>query len=143
MNIIKKYWNDVYLYILLLIPGTCCCAGLFYTWGNIAGWYDSSWPLVILFDFTQILYLTISFYFIHRKKKITYFTEKDISRIKLFITVALFIQYNFIMHVFPDYNCWSCTFIFMGIVAFLFDTKLMLTHIVSYFIFLVIAHILH
>lgn len=31
----------------------------------------------------------------------------------------------------------------MGIVAFLFDTKLMLTHIVSYFIFLVIAHILY
>ena len=143
MNIIKKYWNDVYLYILLLIPGICCCAGFFYTWGNFAGWYHSPWPLVILFDFTQILYLTISFRFIHRKRKFSYFTEKDISQIKLFITIALFIQYNFIMHVFPCYNAWSCTFIFMGIVAFLFDTKLMLTHIISYAIFLIVAHILY
>lgn len=144
MNIIKKYWNNVYHYILLLIPGTCLCAGCAYTFAKIVGWHpDSPWPLVFLFDFSQIIYLLISFGFIYRKKKISYYTEKDIFRIKLFITISLFIQYNFIMHVFPDYNAWCCSFIFMGIVAFLFDTKLMLTHIIGYTVFLIIAHILH
>ncbi len=142
MNISQKYLNDAYLYILLLIPGTCCCAGIFYTWGNIAGLYHTSWPLILLFDSSQILYLTISFLFIHKKKKLSYFTEKDIFKIKLFITISLFIQYNFILYAFPCYNTWSCTFIFLGIVTFLFDTKLMLTHISGYAIFQIVAHIL-
>lgn len=144
MNIIKKYWNDVYRYILLLIPGTCICAGITYTFGKFAGWFpDAPWLFVLLFDFSQLIYLGISFCFIYHKKKITYYSEKDIFLIKLFITISLFIQYNFIMHVFPTTNAWSCSFIFMGIVAFLFDTKLMLTHISGYTLFLVIAHFLH
>lgn len=144
MNIIKKYWNDVYRYILLLIPGNCICAGFGYTFGKIAGWHqESPWPIVLLFDFSQLIYLLIAFGFIYRKKKISYYTERDIFWIKVFVTVSLFIQYNFIMHGFPTYNAWCCSFIFMGIVAFLFDTKLMLTHIIGYTVFLIVAHILH
>ena len=144
MNIIKKYWNDVYRYVLLLIPGTCICAGITYTFGKIAGWFpDSPWGLVLLFDSSQLVYLFISLCFIHYKKKVIYYSERDISRIKLFITISLFIQYNFIMNLFPTTNAWSCSFIFMGIVAFLFDTKLMLTHITGYTVFLLMAHFLH
>lgn len=76
MNISQKYLNDAYLYILLLIPGTCCCAGIFYTWGNIAGLYHTSWPLILLFDSSQILYLTISFLFIHKKRNFPILLKK-------------------------------------------------------------------
>lgn len=139
MNIGKKYLNDAYLYILILIPGACCCAGVFYTWGNLVGHYDTSLPLLILFNCTQILYMTISFSFVRKKKKQSYFTEQDIFGIKLFITIILFIQYNYILYIFPCYNMWSCTFIFLGIVAFLFDTKFMFLHISGYAFFHVIA----
>lgn len=64
MNIIKKYWNDVYRYILLLIPGTCICAGITYTFGKFAGWFpDAPWLFVLLFAFSQLIYLGISFCF--------------------------------------------------------------------------------
>lgn len=144
MSIIKKYLNNVYLYVLLLAPGFCMCAGATYTFGKIAGWYPNSpWFFVLLFDFSQLIYLLISCCFIFRKKRITSYSEKDIFWIKVYLTLSLFIQYNFIMHLFPTLNAWSCSFIFMGIVAFLFDTKLMLTHIAGYTAFLIMAHILH
>ncbi len=144
MNILKKYWNDAYLYVLLLIPGNCICAGVTYTAGKIVGWYpDTPWFWVLFFDFSQLVYLCISFCFIIHKKKVTYFSQKDISRIKLFVTISLFIQYNLIMHLFPTHNAWSCSFIFMGIVAFLFDVKLMITHILGYTFFLIVAHLIH
>lgn len=144
MNIINKYWNSVYLYILILIPGACMCAGLFYTTEKLAGWYpDAPWIGVFLFDLSQVIYLLIALRFIQHKRKVTNFSELDIKKIKRFITVSLFIQYNFIIHLFPTYNTWSCTAIFMGFVAFLFDTKLMIVHIVGYMISLVFGHILY
>ena len=144
MNIIKKYLKNVYLYVLLLTPGFCICAGTTYTLGKIAGWYPTSpWFLVLLFDFSQLIYLLISCCFIYRKKRSISFLERDIFWIKVYVTISLFIQYNFIMHLFPTLNAWSCSFIFMGIVAFLFDTKLMIIHITGYTVFLLVAHMLH
>ncbi len=99
MDVIKKYWNIVYQYILLLTPCACMCAGLIYTFGKFAGWHpDTSWFWVVLFDSSQLVYLFISLYFIYHKKKVSYYSEKDIFRIKTFITISLFIQYNFIIH---------------------------------------------
>ena len=60
MNLIKNYLNNVYLYILLIIPILCMSAGVTYTLGKIAGWHpDSPWCFVLLFDFSQIIYLLI------------------------------------------------------------------------------------
>ena len=144
MNVIKKYWNQVYQYILLLTPLACMCAGIIYTIRKFAGWHpDTSWFFVVLFDASQIIYLFISLYFINYKKKVLYYSPKDIFKIKTFLTIALFIQYNFIVHCFPSADTWSCTFIFMGFIAFLFDFKLTLIHICGYTIFLVIGHSLY
>ena len=144
MNVIKKYWNQVYQYILLLTPCACMCAGIIYTIRKLSGWHpDTSWFFVILFDTSQIIYLFISLYFINYKKKHLSYSRKDIFKIKTFLTIALFIQYNFIVHCFPSTDTWSCTFIFMGFIAFLFDFKLTLIHISGYTIFLVIGHILY
>lgn len=144
MNVIKKYWNQVYQYILLLTPLACMCAGFIYTIRKFAGWHpDTHWLFVILFDISQIIYLLISLYFINYKKKVLRYSKKDIFKIKTFLTIALFIQYNFIVHCFPSADTWSCTFIFMGFIAFLFDMKLTLIHISGYTIFLVIGHILY
>jgi len=144
MNVIKKYWNHVYQYILLLTPCACMCAGFTYTIGKIMGWYpESNWFGILLFDSSQIIYLLISLHFIHRKKQVSYYSERDILLIKFFITASLFIQYNFIIHLFPTTDTWCCTFIFMGFVAFLFDLKLMLVHIIGYTTFLLIGHVLY
>lgn len=144
MNMRKKYWDDACGYILLLIYGACLSAATYYTIGKFAGWYPNTpWFGVILFDFSQIIYISFCAIFIRRKKKFSSYSEKDISTIKIFITISLFIQYNFIIHFFSNNNAWSSTFVFMGFVALLFDTKLMLIHLIGYMFFLFVGHLLY
>ena len=35
VNVVKKYWDSVYLYILLIVPGLCMCAGTYFCFGEI------------------------------------------------------------------------------------------------------------
>lgn len=144
MNIIKKYWDSVYIYVLLLVPGFCMCAGIFWTVCKAAGLYpDLSWLKISLFDCSQLLYLTAAFYFIYQNRKDSSYISEHLPAVKGFIIFALFIQYNFILYLFPSSHVWECTFLFFAIIVFLFDTKLMFINILSYFLALLAAHIFH
>ena len=142
MNVIKKYWESVYRYILILIPGLCMCAGFYWTICKLLGAYPSlSWIQLILFDLSHMLYMSVGIYFIYRNKKEPTYISEHLSFIKAFIVVLLFIQYNVILYLFPSYYVWECTFIFLSVIAFLFDSKLMAFNILAYAVFLLIAHI--
>lgn len=142
MNIIKKYWESVYRYILILIPGLCMCAGSYWTICKLLGAYPSlPWIQLILFDFSHILYMLAGIYFIYRNKKDPTYISEHLPLIKAFIVILLFIQYNAILYLFPTYYVWECTFIFLSIIALLFDSKLMAFNIGAYAVFLLVAHI--
>lgn len=143
MNIIRKYWDSVYAYVLLLMPGFCACAGTYWTICKLLGLYSNlEWSQIISFDFTQIIYFSVAIYFITQNKKNRSFIPENLIYVKSFIVIALFIQYNFIMYLFPSSHVWECTFLFFAIIVFLFDSKLTLVNIVAYFIALLVAHIL-
>lgn len=142
MNIIRKYWNSVYVYVLLLMPGFCACAGINWTVCKAIGLYGNlSWLEIILFDSTQLFYFTVAIYFICRNRRNSSYIPEHLGYVKAYITVALFIQYNFIMYLFASVYVWECTFLFFAILAFLFDTKLMLINIIAYGASLLFAHI--
>lgn len=144
MNIIKKYWESVYRYILILIPGLCMCAGSYWTICKFLGAYpDLPWVQIILFDLSHILYMSVGIYFIYRNQKEPTYISEHLPFIKAFIVTLLFIQYNAILYLFPSYYVWECTFIFLSIIAFLFDSKLMAFNIVTYAVFLLLAHIMY
>ncbi len=143
MNVIKKYWNSVYLYVLLLVPGFCMCAGLFWTVCKALGLYQElSWYKILCFDCSQLLYLTIAIFLIHRNKQDNSYIPMHLRFVKGFIVTALFVQYNFILYLFPSTHVWGCTFLFFAIIVFLFDSKLMAINILSYGISLFTAHVL-
>lgn len=143
MNVIKKYWDSVYIYVLLLIPGLCMCAGTFWTICKINGLYSNlDWIQIIIFDCSQLIYLAIGLFFIYRNKKDSSYIPEHLPYVKGFIVFSLFVQYNFIMYLFPSGFVWECTVIFFISLAFLFDSKLMLLNIVLYFFSLLTAHIL-
>lgn len=142
MNVIKKYWESVYRYILILIPGLCMCAGTYWTICKFLGAYpDLSWVQIILFDLSQILYMSVGIYFIYRNKKEPTYISGHLPFVKAFIIILLFIQYNAILYLFPSYYVWECTFIFLAVIAFLFDSRLMAFNIGVYATLLLIAHI--
>ena len=65
LSALDIYINKVYVFVLLLIPGACECAGLSYTFSKAMGWLPSvSWVSIIIFDITCLLYLAIAIYFI-------------------------------------------------------------------------------
>ncbi len=142
MNIVKKYWSSVYIYILLIVPCLCMCAGAFWTVFKSKGHYrELSWFQILAFDFSQIIYLGISLFCIYRNKKDSTFIHRNLVYIKWFITIILLIQYNFIMYLFPSTYVWECTFLFFAIVVFLFDTKYTIVNIAAYQLSILIAHI--
>lgn len=143
MDIIKKYWDSIYQYILLLIPFLCICAGVFWTICKILGQYpDISWIKIVLFDFSQLIYLVIAIYLIFQNKKEPTYIINHLIYIKLYIGIALLIQYNFILHLFPSDHVWECTFLFFAVIVFFFDSKMMAMNIISYVCSLVIATLL-
>lgn len=143
MNIIKKYWDSVYIYVLLLVPGLCICAGTYWTICKLIGLYPNlQWRQIILFDLTQLIYLSVGLYFIFQNKKDNSYISEHLIYIKGFITFSLFIQYNFILYLFASVHVWICTFIFYSCIAFLFDSKFMNLNIMLYTFSLLVAHIL-
>ena len=133
MNIIKKYWDSVYIYVLLLVPGLCMCAGIYWTSCKLAGWYTYiSWTKLVLFDCSQLLYLAISIFFIYKNKKDSSYIPEHLNLVKAFVVTILLIQYNVIMYLFSAEHVAECTFLFFLILTFLFDSKLMFINIILY-----------
>lgn len=144
MNVIRKYWNSIYHYVLLIVPGLCMCAGLFWTIFKLLGNYPHlSWFQLGLFDLSQILYLGITFYFIYQNKRDQNYFMNHLFSVKAFITISLTIQYNFILYLFPSDYVWGCTFLFFAIPVFFFDTIMTIIHVFSYLLSLGIATFLY
>lgn len=142
MNIIKKYWNSVYLYILPLIPGICTMSGIFWTILKYLGYYpEISWIFIFLFDGSHILYMAIAFYIIHRNKQDPHFLPNHLFQTKCYILTILLIQYISILNLFPSPYLWECTVLFMLVSAFFFDTKFQIINSSLYTFLLVLFYV--
>ncbi len=143
MNIVKKYWDSVYIYVLLLVPGLCMAAGILWTSWKMLGLYQNlEWMQIIIFDCTHLVYMIISIFYIYKNKKNPSYISEHLVYVKGFVVLSLFIQYNYILYLFPSDFVWECTFIFFGLITFLFDSKIMFTNICMYFISVLFAHII-
>ncbi len=98
--------------------------------------------MLLIFDCSQIVYFSVAIFFILKNKKDNSYILNHLLYVKGFIVLSLFIQYNFILYLFPSEYVWECTFIFFSCIAFIFDSKLLLGNVFFYILFLVIAHVI-
>lgn len=144
MKIKKIYWNTVYFWLLIFAPCASICPGIATTLSKLDGNYsNASWLSVILFDFAQFVYFFISMYFIYKLRKKDTNNTKILMQIKWYITISLLIQYNFLMHIFITDYVWGCTFLFLILIFFLLDEKMLVINITAYIFSFALAHILH
>lgn len=144
MNVMKKYWDTVYLCLLFLTPFACFCAGAWYTFCKCRGsCTGTSWSVILCFDTSHILYiLGAVLLWLHQKKKEAD-PERFFQMIKVYVALILLIQYAFIMFLFPDNYTWGCTFLFLIFILFAFDFKYMLFNLSCYFLMAAVGHIVY
>lgn len=98
--------------------------------------------MIGIFDFSQVVYFLIALYYIYKNRKNAAYIVNNLFYVKCFILVSLFIQYNFIMLLFPSEHVWGCTFLFWAVIIFFFDVKMMFVHIVSCLVSLLVHHVM-
>lgn len=126
LTALDEYINKVYVLVLLLIPGTCQCAGISYTFLKIMGWMPPvSWTALIIFDLTCLIYLLFAIYLIK-----TGFDESggvkpsSLKTAKIYIVALMLIQWNFIQYMVPAKDFWGFAFLFLVLSTFFLDYKL-------------------
>lgn len=144
MNIFEKYWEYTYRSLILYVPLACICAGIYFTICWMNGMYpEVSWPWIVVFDASHLVYFVCSMHFIYRKKYKQEATWDMLPEIKKFISIELAIQFNFLVHLFASDYIWSVVFIFFVLIAFLEDFKLMVGNSIFYIISLFIGYEMH
>lgn len=144
MDIVKKYWNFAYIIILPLIPALCMCAGIFWTVCKALGYYpEISWFAILLFDFSQIIYMSISLFIIYKNRRTPYYISEHLFLIKCYMMHLIVIQYSFILFLFPSAHTWECTVLFLLVTVFLFDTKLQILNSVFCFSSLAFSYLMN
>lgn len=125
LTALDEYINKVYKLVLILVPGACQCAGLAYTFEKIMGWLPTvSWTLLIIFDLTCLIYLAIGIYFVLTGIKDGLVTSGKLRGGKIFLTLIMFIQFNFILYMIPATDFWGFAFFFVVLTTFFLDYKM-------------------
>lgn len=141
LTALDEYINKVYVLVLLLIPGACQCAGISYTFLKIMGWMPPvSWLALIIFDITCLIYLLFGIYLIK-----TGFDEAGVVKpsslktAKIYISVIMLVQWNFIQYMVPAKDFWGFAFLFLVLSIFFLDYKLVAVASLEIGIFLIAA----
>lgn len=145
-NVIEEYMNTVYAVVLLTVTGACMCAGTVFSLMKLIGFYPTvSWPVLLIFVGTCLLYLSVGIWFIRNG----YYRNEDgnkrlIPRMfrntKIFVFVILTIQYNFLAYMIPTRQLWAYEFFFIILVSLLLDLRLTVAASISVLTSLGISH---
>ena len=100
LTALEVYINKVYVMVLLLVPGTCILAGMGYTANKLQGFFGVvSWPALIIFDITCLLYMAIGIYFIKTGKEGGIVQASKLKQSKILLVIIMLIQFNFISYM--------------------------------------------
>lgn len=125
LSALEEYINRVYIIVMLMIPGACQCAGLVYTVEKIIGWLPTvSWPALIIFDLTCLIYLIVAVFLVKTGFKDGLVRADRMKMGKIYIIVLELVQFNFILHMIPATDFWGFAFYFVILSTFFLDYKL-------------------
>ncbi len=140
LSAIDEYMAMVYNWVIIIVTGACTCAGITYSGLKVLGFYPTvSWIPLLIFVSTCVLYVIIGLILIRNAKVDGKLDPKMLKIGKIFITVLLLIQFNFILYLIPSRDFWGFAFFFLILAAFFLDSKMVLINIGELGISLVVA----
>ncbi len=130
-SIIEEYMGMVYTVVILVITGSCMCAGVTFGLLKALGFYPTvSWTALGVFIATCVFYFIIGLVLIKNAYMKNEATGKNMIKPEMlrvgkgFILVILLIQFNFISYLIPSKEFWAYTFFFVILTAFFMDVKM-------------------
>lgn len=132
LTALDVYINKVYVMVLLLVPGTCMLAGAGYTGNKAQGFFpEVSWPVLIFFDLTCVLYMAIGIFFVKTGKEDGVIKPSKLKQSKIFLVVIMFTQFNAISYLVPSTEFWAFAFLFVILTSLLIDTKMVVVAVIE------------
>lgn len=129
-SVVEEFMAKIYAAIILTIMGAVMCAGVTFMTLKGIGFYASvKWPVLFVFIGTCLFYFLSGLWLIKKAYiKDSATGEKRLDSVwfergKVFITIILIIQFNFITYMIPSREFWAYLFFFMILMAFFLDVK--------------------
>lgn len=130
-TVIEEYMGKVYTIVILAVTSACMCAGITFGVLKLLGFYPTvSWVTLGLFIAGCVLWLLIGLVFIKKAYVLDETGKHKILRRdmmvkgKIFITIVLLLQFNFISYLIPSREFWAYAFFFVMLAAFFLDMKM-------------------
>ncbi|MBP3458007.1 MAG: hypothetical protein J6K58_02240 [Lachnospiraceae bacterium] len=145
-SIIEEYIGKVYVFVMLVVTGSCLCAGITLSALKLLGFYPAvSWIALGIFIGSCIIYFCIGLWFIKYSFRIEngkkVLIPNMIKRGKTFFLLLLFIQFNYISYMIPSRDFWGFSFYFLILMAFFFDFKMVIKAIAIILTSLVVSSV--
>ncbi len=125
-TVIDDYLEKVYTIVLLVVTGSCMCAGVTFGSLKFIGFYPTvSWIGIVIFISTCVLYLVVAILLIRNRNDENGMLKKSMMlRTKCLLIIILTIQFNFIIHLIPSRDFWAFSFFFLLLMALFLDNKM-------------------
>ena len=142
---VEVYLAAVFKWGLIILVCACMCATAMFNGEKIFGLYpEVPWLALILFAAMDVTFFVTAFLIVKSS------FEKDGSlkagRLKLgkiFSSIVLVVQWNYILYMIPSRTFWGFLFFFLILIAFFLDIKLLLFNGLACMVSLFIAWVVH
>lgn len=125
---VEVYMSTVYRWGLMILVSACMCATVVFHAVKAIGLYpDVPWAAVLCFGVMDILFFLTAFLLVRTSFDEDGFLKDGRLRMgKLFASVVLVVQWNYILYMIPSRTFWGFLFFFLVLIAFFLDVKLVL-----------------
>lgn len=128
-SVIDEYLEKVFVIVTFVITGSCLVAGILFNTLKAMGFYENvSQTALTIFLCTNFLYIAIGVVLVVLAfKKIDgkpNFNHKIMPLCKVFISLIVLIQWNFIIHMLPSRDFWAFIFYFLILPSLFLDFKM-------------------
>lgn len=140
----EVYDSHIFDMVVKLAPIIGLCAAAVFTVARLCGFYESTnlWGLVS-FDILSCIYVLIAAAFgIKNRKKAGGTDSKLLLAGKCILTFFIVLQWNMISYLFPTRDFWGYASLFVFLILFFFDSRLVLANEIGIAVSIIISWLL-
>ncbi len=139
---LEVYLSVVFKWGITILVSACMAAALTFTAMKLIGLYPTMpWAALLVFDLMDVCFFVTAMQLIKTSFEDGYLKEGRLRKGKIFATVILLMQWNYILYMTPSRTFWGFMFFFIILIAFFLDMKLVLFNGIGLIAFLFISWI--